>query len=155
MPSIPEAAPRLHAEDLTAADAESVLAFLTPRLHAQMVEHHGAPGYRTAFAVDAIARGAASTVRYQHQRLSEDDFYDSRDKGRCLTDLKDAWNVLWQAAFPWREEEGYDTARWRHVEYTTAQQAERGEAMKAESAAEYVATNRANKAVAPVEQTGR
>lgn len=119
--------------DLTAADAEAVFDFLAPRLRAQMDEHrYGTPPYKTASALDAIVRRADHAARRHSQNLAADSFYDSRERLRCLHALQDAWNLLWQAASPWREEKGYDTARWVYVEYIDAEDAARGEALKAE-----------------------
>ncbi|GHH25946.1 hypothetical protein [Streptomyces rubradiris] len=129
--------PRLHLVDLTPADAEAITGFLAPRLRAQMDEHRfGTPPYRTAFALDAIVHRAGHGARRHAQDLAADSFYDRHERLRCLHALQDAWNLLWQAAFPWREEDGYDRDRWVCVEYIDAEHAARGEAMKAEIDAE-------------------
>ncbi|MBD0844244.1 hypothetical protein [Streptomyces sp. TRM68416] len=135
MSSAPEP-PRLHVVDLTAADGEAVLAFLAPRLRAQMDAHYGTETHKTASALDALLRSAEHTVRHQSQALAADSFHDGRARLRCLHALQDAWNTLWRAVFPWRDEEGYDHARWVHVEYHDAEDAARYDAMKAEVAAE-------------------
>ena len=122
--------------DLTAADGEAVFAFLVPRLRAQMDEHYGTPTYKMGFALDAIIRSAEHTVRQQSQALAADSFFDGRERLRCLHALQDAWNTLWRAVFPWREEKGYDHARWVYVEYHDAEDAARYDAMKAEVDAE-------------------
>ncbi|MCX4411595.1 hypothetical protein OG840_61635 [Streptomyces sp. NBC_01764] len=135
MPSTVEP-PRRYVVDLTAADGEAVFAFLVPRLRAEMDERYGTPTYKMGFALDAIVRSAEHTVRSQSEALAANSFFDGRERLRCLHSLQDAWNTLWRAVFPWREEEGYDHARWVYVEYHDAEDAARYDAMKAEVDAE-------------------
>ncbi|MGW6651226.1 hypothetical protein AMK23_34415 [Streptomyces sp. CB02130] len=135
MPNLPQQA-RLHVVDLTAADATGVSEFLEPRLREQMDSQYGTPAFKTAFALDGIVRSAASRMEYHCKALAEDSFFNSRERLNSLHAVQDAWNTLWQAVFPWREEDGYDTARWVHVEYIDPAAAEQGEEMKARVAAE-------------------
>ncbi|MDP9954165.1 MULTISPECIES: hypothetical protein [Streptomyces] len=128
--------PRLHVIDLTAADGAAVREFLEPRLREQMDSQYGTPAYKTPFALDDIVRSAASRMEYHCQALAEDNFLNGRERLNSLHAVQDAWRTLWQAVFPWREEDGYDTTRWVHVEYTDPEAAERGEEMKAQVAAE-------------------
>ncbi|MEU6965122.1 hypothetical protein [Streptomyces chrestomyceticus] len=135
MSSAPER-PRLHVVDLTAADGAAVFGFLVPRLHAQMDGQYGTPAYRTAAALDAIVRRAEFAVRHHADNLAADSFYDRGERLRCLHSLQDAWNTLMDAVFAWREEQGYDTARWVHIDYLDALDAARGEALEAQVQAE-------------------
>ncbi|MFI8178001.1 hypothetical protein ACIF6H_32430 [Streptomyces microflavus] len=135
MPNLPQQA-RLHVVDLAAADGTAVIEFLEPRLREQMEGQYGTPAFKTAFALDGIVRSAANRMEYHCEELAEDDFRDSLDRLDSLHAVQDAWNMLWRAVFPWREEDGYDTARWVHVEYVDPAAAERGEEMKARVRAE-------------------
>ncbi|WP_327332959.1 hypothetical protein [Streptomyces anulatus] len=135
MPDSPQRS-RLHVLDLTAADGTAVREFLEPRLREQMDQQYGTPAFKTAFALDGIVRSVASRMEYHCEALAEDDFRDSLDRLDSLHAVQDAWNMLWRAVSPWREEDGYDTTRWVHVEYTDPAAAERGEAMKAQVRAE-------------------
>ncbi|MFJ6889875.1 hypothetical protein ACIQRC_34215 [Streptomyces californicus] len=131
MPNSPQH-PRLHVVDLTAADGAAVIEFLEPRLREQMDSTYGTPAFKTAFALDGIVRSAASRMEYHCEALAEDDFRDSLDRLDSLHAVQDAWNMLWRAVFPWREEDGYDATRWVHVEYVEPAAAERGEELKAQ-----------------------
>ncbi|MFZ3476034.1 hypothetical protein ACODT4_44390 [Streptomyces sp. 2.9] len=135
MSSTPEPI-RRHADDLTAADADAVLAFLEPRLLAQREGRRVTPAHRMATALDRIARHAAYDVDYHSRKLAKDDFRSSTDRLESLFALCDAWNLLWEAVSPWQEEAGYDRARWVHIEYTSAAVAEEAEARKAQIDAE-------------------
>ncbi|MGW6588451.1 hypothetical protein [Streptomyces globisporus] len=135
MPNSPRH-PRLHVVDLTAADGTAVKDFLEPRLREQMESQYGTPAFKTAFALDGMVRGAASRMEYHCKALAEDNFFNGRERLNSLHAVQDAWNTLWQAVFPWREEDGYDTTRWMHVEYIDPAAAEQGEEMKARVQAE-------------------
>jgi hypothetical protein len=131
--------PQLLAKDITPADADAVQAFLSPRLHEEMITNYGAPGYRMAFALDGIVRGAVVRVRSHHQSLEADNFPDRLARLICLQEIQSNWNTLWEAVFPWRTEDGYDHDRWVHVKYTDERSETFGEGLEASVKAELAA----------------
>ncbi|MFC9295772.1 hypothetical protein ACFTWH_10820 [Streptomyces sp. NPDC057011] len=104
--------------DIVDVDIDAIEAFLTTRTAEQLVAHHpDTTEHKMACAVEWMLQSAAFDARYALEKLAApEEQYRALELRR---DLKNGWNLLVNAATPWRQTPGHDADRWRRVTHTS------------------------------------
>jgi hypothetical protein len=106
----------LHASDVTPGDVDALAAFLRARLDdLRHVHTYDSADYLPARALET----AVFNLLYNMRQVFEVD----DGSQQMLRARRRHWNQLCQVMAPWRETEGYDTARWQEVNYIDPQEA--------------------------------
>lgn len=121
-------------DDVTAADVAAIEAFLDQRLDALTTSlRFDSEEWRAAYALSKVVRGIIGDANYYLRNAPQN---DSGDAVRRRQNIKEAWNQLWEAVISWRRAEGFDHARWCHIEHMDAAAKKRHDVIVAQLNAE-------------------
>ncbi|WBP92162.1 hypothetical protein [Kitasatospora cathayae] len=106
-----------YAVDITAADVESLRAFLYQRIDALLIQTPDAdPMTRALRALEALASSAVGSAEWYLEQLAAGVEPDSPLWLSRVHGLRSAWSELVSAAQQWSDEPGFNAYRWREVE---------------------------------------
>ncbi|MFF1649867.1 hypothetical protein [Streptomyces sp. NPDC058240] len=121
-----------YASDVTLADVDAMWAFLEKRTSDLSLRHDSDPAERR------IAQ-ALNTAVFDHFYAAQKIFDVDDGSAEMLGARQQRWNELCRILAPWRDTEGYDTARWRQVRHCDERQASEMAAYEAKRKAEMAA----------------
>ncbi|MFF4179607.1 hypothetical protein [Streptomyces sp. NPDC001750] len=132
MTSTPAAEAVQYASDVTLADVDAMWSFLEERTSGLLLRHDsGSAERRIAKALDAAA--------FHHFYAAQKVFDVDDGSAEMLRARQQRWNELCRILAPWRDTEGYDTARWQQVRHCDERHASEMAAYEAERKAEMAA----------------
>ncbi|MCM2423800.1 hypothetical protein [Streptomyces sp. RKAG293] len=131
-----------YADDISAADVDALAAFIDDRLKALATRHRGQlEEQRATLGLVNVTHHLMSSLRHHlEQRSARPDEASTESFDRRL-DIQRDWNLLCEAVSPWRDAEGYDSARWHHLQHLDAAARARHEALAAGADSETAAEN--------------
>lgn len=110
-----------YADDISAADVDALAAFLDDRLKALATRHRGQPEeQRATLGLVNVTHHLMSSLRHHLEQRSARPGEAAAEALDRRLDVQRDWNLLCEAVSPWRDAEGYDTARWHHLQHLDA-----------------------------------
>ncbi|MFC6365111.1 hypothetical protein [Nonomuraea thailandensis] len=115
-----------YAVDITPDDVEALTGWLVDRLIHRPSVDVDTEEYRTNAALRYLVPAFAGTLSHCFgDEVVERAQTDPEARLRRIQQIQKTWNLLAQAAYPWRDSDGFDTERWHTVRFYDAEDEER------------------------------